>query len=113
MQLQQLDGKLFWVDLKELGPNCSSMLLAHNPSGLPMVRSYKRLDTSSIQPQQLLVVDSPEPCRIITCLSMGPQHAALPEPPAPKKVCVQFCLSAPQGGPTILFECASSGFGVF
>jgi hypothetical protein len=86
VQLQQLDGKRFFVNLKELAPNCSCMLLAHNPAGLQVVKASKRLDTSSIQAPQLLLVDSPEPVRLVACLSMGPQHAPLPPPPAPKQV---------------------------
>jgi hypothetical protein len=92
VQLQQLDGKLFWCNLKELAGNSSCMLLAHNPSGLPVVKSAKRLDINSIQHQQLLLVDSPEPFKLLTCISMGPQHPALPPPPAAKKV---FVLTGP------------------
>jgi hypothetical protein len=86
VQLQQLDGKLFWVQLKELAGNSSCMLLAHNPAGLPVAKIARRLDTSCIQGQQLLLVDSQEPFRLLTCLSMGPQHLALPLPPVPKQV---------------------------
>lgn len=88
VQLQQLDGKLFWCGLKELAGNCSCMLMAHSPTGLPVVKCSKRLDTSCIQPQQLLLVDSPEPFRLITCLGMGPQHLALPPPQPAKRVSV-------------------------
>jgi len=86
VQLHQLDGKLFWCDLKDLAGNCSCMLLAHNPGGLSVVKASKRLDTSCIQQQQLLLVDSPEPFRLVATLSMGPQHLALPAQPATKKV---------------------------
>lgn len=86
VQLQQLDGKLFWCNLKELSGNSSCMLMAHNPGGLPVVKSVKRLDTCSIQHQQLLLVDSPEPFKLLACISMGPQHLALPPPPAAKQV---------------------------
>jgi hypothetical protein len=86
VQLQQLDGKLFWCSLKELAGNCSCMLLAHNPGGLSVVKAAKRLDTGCIQHPQLLLVDSPEPFRLLTCLSMGPQHLAMPPPPPATKV---------------------------
>lgn len=85
LQLQQLDGKLFWCNLKEVAGNSSCMLLAHNPGVLPVVKAAKRLDTT-IQHQQLLLVDSPEPFRLLTCISMGPQHLALPPLRTPKQV---------------------------
>jgi hypothetical protein len=89
VQLQQLDGKLFWCNLKELAGNSSCMLLAHNTAGLPVLRTAKRLDTSSIQQQQLLMIDSPEPFKLLTCLSMGPQHLAMPPSPPSKQVCMR------------------------
>jgi hypothetical protein len=92
VQLQQLDGKLVWCDLKELASNCSCMLLAHNPVGLPVVKSAKRLDGSSIPRQYLLSVECAEPVRLLSCLCMGPQHPALPPPPVAKKVSLLFVL---------------------
>ena len=86
VQLQQLDGRLVWCDLKELASNCSCMLLAHNPAGLPVVKSAKRLDGASIPRQYLLSVECAEPLRLLSCLWMGPQHTALPPPPVAKKV---------------------------
>jgi hypothetical protein len=62
------------------------MLLAHNPAGLPVVKSAKRLDGSSIPRQYLLSVECAEPVRLLSCLWMGPQHPALPPPPVAKKV---------------------------
>lgn len=91
VQLQQMDGRLFWCSLKELATNCSCMLLAHNPQSFSVVKSSKHLDTNCIHQQQLLMVDSPEPFKLVACLSMGPQHPALPPPAAAKKVSqVQF-----------------------
>lgn len=90
VQLQQLDGKLTWCDLKELSSNVSCMLLMHNPTDLPVVKSIKRLDINSLVKQQLLAVDSPEPFRVLVNLSMGPQHPALPPPAPTNKVCMQM-----------------------
>jgi hypothetical protein len=86
VQLQQLDGKLVWCDLKELASNCSCMLLAHNPAGLPVVKAAKRLDGCSIPRQYLLSVECAEPVRLLSCLWMGPQHPALPPASTAKKV---------------------------
>jgi hypothetical protein len=94
VQLQQLDGKLFWCGLRELAANCSCLLLAHNPGAWPVVKAGKRLDTGSIQAQQLLLVDSPEPTRLLVSLGMGPQHAALPLPVPPPQVCQTGCSSS-------------------
>lgn len=86
VQLQQLDGKLTWCNLKELSANSSCMLMAHNPTCLPVAKTCKRLDSNSLRKQQFLFIDSPEPFRLLTCLSMGPQYTAAPPPPASKKV---------------------------
>lgn len=93
VQLQQLDGKVFWCGLKELVGNCSCMLVMHNPAGAPVVKTCKRLDACSIPQQQLLLVESPEPFKLLACLSMGPQHIPLPPQPATPRVssCTVIC----------------------
>eukprot|EP00775_Hariotina_reticulata_P013032 gene13032-13161_t len=55
VQLQQLDGKLVWANLQELCSNSRCLLLAHNPSKLPIVKSAKHLDSNGVVRQQLLV----------------------------------------------------------
>lgn len=92
-----MDGKLFWCRLQELAPNCSCLLLAHNPSSLPVTKACKQLDTSSLQPRQLLLVDSVEPVKLLTCLNMGPQHAAVPQPARQKQVCQHAAKAVPAG----------------
>jgi hypothetical protein len=35
------------------------------------------------------MIDSPEPFKLLTCLSMGPQHLAMPPSPPRKQVCMR------------------------
>ena len=87
VQVQQVDGKCFWVDLLELAGNSSCMVVAHNPTCFPQTHSLKWLDTGSVVPkQQVLQLDLPEPTQVLVGLSMGPQHVLQPQPPPVKKV---------------------------
>lgn len=88
VQLQQLDGKLVWVNLQELCSNSKCLLLAHNPSKLPVVKCTKHLDGNGIARQQLLVVESPEPCQLLVCLSVGPHQVTPPPTQSRKQVCM-------------------------
>ncbi|GLC37755.1 Adenylate kinase [Pleodorina starrii] len=95
LQLQQDDGRVYWVDAKEvLGSNAHCALLCQDPSLFATCHQLRRVDTGKLSRVALLYVDSPEPVRLLSCLFTGPQYGLLEDPPHSRNVLV---LSGPAG----------------
>ena len=94
LELQQFDGKRFWVALKELASNAACVLLAGSPALMPHCAQLRRPDALTAPRQQLLMVNSPEPVNLLVSLGMGMQHELRPDPPKEKLVgncCAPAC----------------------
>ncbi|EFJ40819.1 adenylate kinase [Volvox carteri f. nagariensis] len=95
LQLQQDDGRLYWVDATEvLGSNAYCALLCQDPSIFATSHQLRRVDTNKLSRVALLYVDSPEPVKLLSSLFTGPQYGLMEDPPTPRNVLV---LSGPAG----------------
>ncbi|PNH05620.1 Adenylate kinase, chloroplastic [Tetrabaena socialis] len=95
LQMQQDDGRTYWVDSKEvLGTNAHCALLCQDPSMFPTSHQLRRVDTGKLSRVALLYVDSPEPVRLLASLFTGPQYGLLEDPQAPHGV---LMLAGPAG----------------
>ena len=89
MQLLQDDGTRFWVDLLEAGRNAHCLLLAQAPQALAALfppQMLRRADTGQAARTAALLVDSPEPSRVLLSLTLGPQVPLQEKQPLPHKV---------------------------
>ncbi|GIL93290.1 hypothetical protein Vretimale_15687 [Volvox reticuliferus] len=95
LQLQQDDGRLYWVDANEvLSSNAHCALLCQDPSVFATSHQLRRVDTNKLSRVALLYVDSPEPVKLLSSLFTGPQYALMEDPPTPRNVLV---ISGPAG----------------
>jgi hypothetical protein len=64
VRLQQDDGKVFWVNVRELAGNAHCLLLARSNSVFQVTQQLRRLDLTAVARTALLWVNSPEPSQV-------------------------------------------------
>lgn len=86
LRLKQEDGKMFWVDTRELCSNAHCLLLGRDPSTFEVMQVLRRLDLDTPARTALLYINSPEPSQVLMTLALGPQSALEDLPKVPRKV---------------------------